>query len=41
MFLIREKRTLTKTVTRMVIDAPWVVKHAEVGQFVMIRVDKD
>ncbi len=41
MFLIREKTSLTPTVTRMTIEAPHVVKHAEVGQFVMIRVDKD
>lgn len=41
MFLIREKISLTPTVTRMTIEAPHVVKHAEVGQFVMIRVDED
>ena len=41
MFLIREKISLKPTVTRMTIEAPHVVKHAEVGQFVMIRVDED
>lgn len=41
MFIIREKISLTPTVTRMTIEAPHVVKHAEVGQFVMIRVDED
>jgi len=41
MFLIREKISLTPKVTRMTIEAPHVVKHAEVGQFVMIRVDED
>lgn len=41
MFLIKEKRSLTPTVTQMKIDAPLVVKHAKVGQFVMIRVNKD
>lgn len=41
MYLIKEKRELTPTVTKMVIDAPFIVKHAQVGQFVMIRVKKD
>lgn len=37
MFLIIEKKYLTPTVIKMIIDAPRVVKHAKVGQFVMIR----
>ncbi len=41
MFLIKEKKILTPYVTKMVIDAPHVVKHAKVGQFVMIRVDQE
>lgn len=39
MFLIKDKQSLTPTVTKMVIHAPLVTKHAKVGQFVMIRVD--
>lgn len=41
MFLIKEKMALSPTVTKMIIDAPFIVKHAEVGQFVMIRVDEN
>jgi len=40
-YLIKEKRQLTPHVTRMVIDAPLVTKHAKPGQFVMIRVNQD
>lgn len=41
MFFIREKRFLTPTVFSMEIEAPLVIKHAEPGHFVMIRVDQD
>lgn len=41
MYVIKEKYELTPTVTKMIIDAPLIVKHAEVGQFVMIRVEAD
>lgn len=39
MFLIKEKKNLTPTVIKMIIDAPFVIKHAKVGQFVMIRIN--
>ncbi|RJX24129.1 MAG: sulfide/dihydroorotate dehydrogenase-like FAD/NAD-binding protein [Acholeplasma sp.] len=41
MFFIREKRRLAPTVFAMEIEAPLVIKHAEPGHFVMIRVDED
>ncbi len=41
MFFIREKRFLTPTVFSMEIEAPLVIKHAEPGHFVMIRVDQE
>lgn len=41
MYLIKEKSILTPTVTQMVIDAPLITKHADVGQFVMIRAEED
>ncbi len=41
MFFIREKRYLTPTVFAMEIEAPLVIKHAEPGHFVMIRVDEE
>ncbi|MDY0074436.1 MAG: sulfide/dihydroorotate dehydrogenase-like FAD/NAD-binding protein [Acholeplasmataceae bacterium] len=37
MYIIKEKKNLTETTTMMVIDAPHIVKHAKVGQFVMVR----
>ena len=40
MYLIKEKNKLNSYVTRMVICAPLITKHAEVGQFVMIRVEE-
>jgi ferredoxin--NADP+ reductase len=41
MYLIKEKYTLTPTVTKMIISAPLITKHADVGQFVMIRAEED
>ena len=41
MFLIKEKKSLRETVTQMVIEAPHVTKHAQVGQFVMIRTNEN
>lgn len=40
MYLIKEKRLLTPHVTKMIIDAPLITKHAKPGQFVMIRTDE-
>ena len=40
MYKIVEKTMLTPHVTKMVIFAPYITKHAEVGQFVMIRVEE-
>jgi len=39
MYLIQEKKQLTENVSLMKIKAPFVVKHAKVGQFIMLRVD--
>lgn len=41
MFLILQKAQLTEQVTMMIIHAPFVVKHAKPGQFVMIRVHEN
>jgi len=41
MYKILEKTMLTPYVTKMVISAPYITKHAEVGQFVMIRVEDE
>lgn len=40
MFKIVEKVKLTPTQTKMVIDAPFVAKKAEPGQFIILRVDE-
>ena len=41
MYKILKKERLNSSVTRMVIEAPFVAKKAEPGQFIILRVDKD
>ena len=41
MFKIVKKERLNPTVTKMVIDAPFIAKKAEPGQFIILRVDAD
>ncbi|MGN1031812.1 MAG: sulfide/dihydroorotate dehydrogenase-like FAD/NAD-binding protein [Butyricicoccaceae bacterium] len=41
MYEILEKRKLCSNVTLMVIDAPYVAKKAEPGQFIILRVSED
>lgn len=41
MYKIVEKEVLNPTVTKMVIDAPFVAKRAKAGQFIILRVDED
>lgn len=41
MYKILKKKILNPTVTLMEIDAPFVAKKAEPGQFIILRVDKD
>ncbi len=41
MYRIVNKKSLNKTVTMMDIEAPFVAKKAEAGQFVILRVDEE
>ena len=41
MYKILKKESLNSSVTRMVIEAPFVAKKALPGQFIILRVDKD
>lgn len=41
MFLIKEKKELNPTVTKMVVDAPRVARKAQAGQFIILRVDEE
>lgn len=41
MYKILEKVELNPTVTKMVIDAPFVAKRAKAGQFIILRVSED
>ena len=41
MYQILEKRRLSSNVVLLVIDAPYVAKKAEPGQFIILRVDAD
>ncbi len=41
MFTILKKQPLNPTVTLMEIDAPFIAKKAEPGQFIILRVDED
>lgn len=38
MYKILKKEILNPTVTRMVVDAPFVARHAKAGQFIILRV---
>lgn len=40
MYKIIQKKKLNETVTKMVIEAPFVAKKAEPGQFIILRVDE-
>ena len=41
MYRITRKESLNPTVTRMEVEAPYVAKKAEPGQFIILRVDED
>ena len=41
MYKILKKEALNPTVTRMVIEAPFVAAKAEPGQFIILRVDEE
>ncbi len=41
MFLIKEKKKLNPTVTKMVVVAPRVARKAQAGQFIILRVDEN
>ena len=41
MFKILKKRTLNENVKMMVIDAPYVARKAEPGQFIIFRIDEN
>ena len=41
MYQILEKRRLSANSVKLVIDAPYVAKKAEPGQFIILRVDED
>ncbi len=41
MFKILEKQALNPTVTKMVVDAPFIAKKAEPGQFIILRVNAE
>jgi len=41
MFLITDKKKLTQSVSMFKVKAPFVVKHAKPGQFVMLRIDQN
>ncbi len=41
MFKILKKKVLNPTVTLMEIDAPFIAKKAEPGQFIILRVNED
>ena len=41
MYQILEKRRLSANVVQLVIDAPYVAKKAEPGQFIILRTDAD
>lgn len=40
MYKILKKEILNPTVTRMVVEAPFVAKHAKAGQFIILRVSE-
>ncbi len=41
MYRIVEKDALNEQVSRMVVDAPYVARHAQPGQFIILRVDEE
>ena len=41
MYKILKKEVLNPTFTKLVVEAPFVAKHAKAGQFIILRVDKD
>lgn len=41
MYRILKKESLNPTVTKMVIEAPWIAKKAKAGQFIILRVQED
>ncbi len=41
MYKIVEKQTLNEQVSKMVIHAPYVARHAQPGQFIILRVDEE
>ena len=41
MYKILEKKSLNQTVTMMNIEAPFVARKAEPGQFIILRVDDE
>ena len=41
MYKILKKEVLNPTVTKLVVEAPFVAKHAKAGQFIILRVTED
>ena len=41
MYKILKKEVLNPTVTKLVVEAPFVAKHAKAGQFIILRVNED
>ena len=41
MYKILQKKSLNPTVTQMDIEAPFVARKAQPGQFIILRVDED
>ena len=41
MFFITDKKKLTQSVSMFKVKAPFIVKHAKPGQFVMLRIDQN
>ena len=41
MFTIKDKKNLAPNVTLLKIDAPYIVKNAKPGQFVILRVEEN
>ena len=41
MYKILEKEVLNPTVTKLVVEAPFVAKRAKAGQFIILRVNED
>lgn len=41
MYRILKKESLNPTVTKMIVEAPWIAKKAKAGQFIILRVSED